>query len=93
MIVWEGAFRALFRPELRKTQQLPIFGLDAYSGSPKKKKKENFRTSRDDILIERGCRPGLRLIAGSAPLQWCSSHDHERPWSGALPARSHALRA
>src|SRR6185437_4061140 len=29
-----------------------------------------------------------RLFAGSAPLQWRSSHDHERHWSGALPAMS-----
>src|SRR5438105_4391096 len=26
-------------------------------------------------------------MAGSAPLQWRSSHDHERHWSGALPAK------
>jgi len=34
-----------------------------------------------------GPRAFRPLIAGSAPLQWRSSHEHERNWSCALPAK------
>src|SRR6185369_11677565 len=33
-------------------------------------------------------RSRINLMAGSAPLQWRSSHDHERHWSAALPAKT-----
>src|SRR5476649_2402318 len=37
-------------------------------------------------------RSRTSLMAGSAPLQWRSSHDHERHWSGALPAKTRSFR-